>query len=1400
MFPLNGTAVEPSKQKGWYFQQPRSKMYVQASRIQPAAANHMSRRRKIEHRSSHHLFDECSTAGNGSGNNSKAIGMMKTEKNSKRFENQKAAAVLCLVLGCCVLVQLTKGNKHDWENESVIGWGKEPARPYGWSFASLKSAAQAYAWTTPKELIDTQAASDFVYPLNGSWHFYWVRHPDLRPADFYKPDYDVSSWAKIPVPSNWELHGYGTPIYVNIRYPHAAAPPAVLGEVPPYFTAFRQPNPVGCYRRTFTVPTEWKNKEVYIHFGGVSSAFYLWINGQKVGYSQDSRLPAEFRITDFLRPGDNTVAAEVYRWSDGSYLEDQDFWRLSGIYRDVFLFAAPSVQVWDYAIRCDLDDRYQDAAVAVTAAIRNLSQTESQHKLRVHLAEPNGKSMPSVLCESDLIPIPPASQQSVTLKADVRNPRKWTAETPVLYTILLELCDASGQTLEVKACKYGFREIAIQNSRLYINGVPVLLKGVNRHEHDPDRGQAVEPAGMQRDADLMKQHNINAVRTSHYPNQPLWYDLCDLYGLYVIDEANVESHGMGYGEASLGHVPSWELAHTDRVARMVLRDQNHPSVIIWSLGNEAGPGRNFQACRNAVLAIDSTRPIHYERMNEVADIDSVMYPSVEWLKQAGQNDSPKPLLMCEYAHAMGNAVGNLQEYWDVIESSRRLIGGCIWDWVDQGLRKYTGFKRADGTPEWFFAYGGDFGDQPNDGNFCCNGLVGPDRHITSKLREVKKVYQYVKFSLGEVGADTIQVRLANRYCFTPLDQFGGRWTLTEDGVPIAGGTFRPPAAEPGQSADITLAVRQPRIFAGAHYYLTIVLEQTEKTLYADKGHIVACEQLRVPYQAAEMKPIRMDIAGQLTLHQTADGIVAEGQSFTAAWDRRSGTLSSLVYNGREVLHCGRGPQLNVFRAFTDNDQWFKDDFIRAGLKELICTVRDMQVWQVSKNAVQIHIVTDCIAAGREGCGLMHTALFTVFGNGWIDVQNTIEPYGPMPLLPKVGVQMFIGSDYTTFTWLGRGPHESYVDRKRSADIGLYQGQVADQYEPYVRPQENGNKTDVRWAALTDSSGRGMMVITGGTYSVSAHHNTALDFDRAGHIHRVIPRSEIVLCIDAKHMGLGGASCGPAPMNQYRFTPESTQMHYSICPVHTSDTRNMAQQARTVLPVPLPPEIADQKVPNAAGGYSRQITLSTPAGTSIVYRLESTNKASEMRPYAGPFVFDQAGTIFAQSCSEDGLKSMAVRADYPPYYDLLELDKSDWKILYTDSFQPGEGEAHHVIDGRTETYWHTNWQTNRKPFPHEIHVDFSTVYTLAGFRYLARQDSTNGRINAYEVSVSEDGQHWTTVKQGNLANTAQWQDILFDTPRTARFFKLTALNEHGKSYYASAAELDIMAIRPANEAP
>jgi beta-galactosidase len=1071
----------------------------------------------------------------------------------------------------------TPGPLPDWEDPAIVGRNKEAAHATALSFADVRTAVAGFAGP----LNAARDTSPFHRSLNGNWKFNWVGRPDDRPRDFYKPEYDVSTWGTIPVPAVWELHGYGIPIYTNVRYPYPANPPYIPHEY----------NPVGSYRTEFEVPAAWNGRQTFLHFGGVYSAFYVWVNGVVVGYSEDSKTPAEFNITKHLHAGKNVLAAEVYRWCDGSYLEDQDMFRFSGIFRDVFLYSTPSVHVRDFFLRPDLDGAYANGTLSVTARVRNLSgQPAAGYQVEVALIDADGRAVTprptkaaatrevrAVALASHRIAqaIAVDGEVTVELSAAVPAPRKWSAEDPYLYSAIITLKDRAGRIVEVTGARVGFRKIELKNARLYVNGVAIKIKGVNRHEHDPDNGRAVGYGRMVQDIQLMKRFNINAVRTSHYPNDEKWYDLCDLYGLYVIDEANIESHGMGYNlDKTLGNKPEWKIAHVDRTVRMVERDKNHPSVIFWSLGNEAGSGVNFDASAAAVRRLDTSRPVHYERYNTIADVDSTMYPSVEALEKEGSKTSTKPFFVCEYAHAMGNAVGNLKEYWDVFESHDRLIGGCIWDWVDQGLRKYTDEPPdASGNRRWYYAYGGDFDDKPNDGNFVCNGLVPPDRQITAKLWEVKKVYQYVEVDPEDMT--TARLSILNKYFFTNLKAFDVRWTLSEDGALLQQGEMAPIDLAPGVRRSVTVPLQSPKLNAGSEYFLRLSFHLRDATLWAPKGHEVAWQQFRMAY-AVPPAEVRAVAAGTtLAVEESPNGVTVKGAGFEAAFSRMTGTLSSLMYGPARVIAdtpaYTAGPQLNVYRALTDNDTWLRTKFFDSGLSQLAHRVRSFSVTKAGADAVRVDVLVE--ADGFKAAGFSHRARYTVLADGRILIDNHVEPHGDVPPLPKLGLLMRVPGEFEQFAWLGRGPGESYPDRKTSADVGVYRGSVAEQFTEYVRPQDNGNKEDVRWAALTDKGGRGLlMVAESPRLAVTVTHFTADDLDSSRHrpgepkkFARLAPRPEILVSLDEQQMGLGGASCGPDPMGKYQCLPRAVDFRVSLRP-YAPEMGPLEKVARWKLPI------------------------------------------------------------------------------------------------------------------------------------------------------------------------------------------------------------------------------------------
>ncbi|HEX8187478.1 MAG TPA: glycoside hydrolase family 2 TIM barrel-domain containing protein, partial [Pyrinomonadaceae bacterium] len=796
----------------------------------------------------------------------------------------------------------------DWENPRVFNVNKEPARstfvPYADEAAARRGAPAFAPGAAPAP------GSPFVMSLNGRWKFNWVKEPSARPVDFYRPEFDVSSWKEIRVPANWEFEGYGTPIFLNITYPFKRDAPKVMGEPPRDWTTYGERNPVGSYRRTFGVPEGWAGRETFLVLRGVNSACYVWVNGRKVGYSEDSRLPAEFNVTKYVRPGQNTVAVEVYRFSDGSYLEDQDFWRLSGIFRDVELVSRAPLHVRDFYARTTFDGEYRDARLALNVKVRNAGASPEKFTLQARLFDAKGAAVGAPLSAARAADA--GGEVSLDLSRGVTNPLKWSAEEPNLYTLVLTLKDARGRVLEAVPWRLGFRTSEIRDGRILVNGRPVSIKGVNRHEHDPDLGQVTTREMMLKDILLMKRHNINAVRTSHYPNDERWYHLCDEYGLYVQDEANVESHGYGSNERQrVSDSEDFTDAHVERVRRTVERDKNHASIFLFSLGNEAGWGRNLEAARAWVKANRPELVLVYEGGASVhSDAFNPMYTKpqnlVKYWEQKGEG---KPFYLVEYAHALGNSVGNLQEYWDVLESRPNFHGGFIWDWVDQTFRK----KTADGRDLW--AYGGDYGDRPNDGNGG-DGLVFADRRAQPELEEVKKVYQFVKVEPVDLGAGRVRVR--NKHIFADLSYAEGSWELAEDGNVIRRGKLPRLRTAAGQSEEVTLPLRRPAPRPGAEYFLKVTFALAADTPWAKRGHVVAWDQFALPYGGRAVPARDAASAPALAVEEKADSVILRGPRFLARVGKASGALEAYEVDGRALVAGALAP--NYWRAPIDNDR------------------------------------------------------------------------------------------------------------------------------------------------------------------------------------------------------------------------------------------------------------------------------------------------------------------------------------------------------------------------------------------------------------------------------------------------------------------------------------------------
>jgi len=885
---------------------------------------------------------------------------------------------LALLASTCLHAQSQAASLPDWQNPHVFGVNKEPARATFTPFPD-ESTALRDAHNSP-----------WVESLDGNWKFHWVKQPDQRPTDFYKPDFDVSSWKEIPVPSNWEMQGYGTPIYTNITYPFKRDEPRVTSTPDDHsWTAYDQRDPVGSYRRDFEVPASWNGRQTYLLFNGVNSAYYVWINGQKVGYSQDSRMVAEFNITKYLQPGKNTIAVEVYRWSDGSYMEDQDFWRMSGIFRDVTLVSRAPLHIRDFQVLTPFDGAYENATFKLHLSLQNTAAAKSAAaSIEAKLVDATGKQLLSL---SKKLSVSSGNDSDLDLQQSVAKPHKWSAEDPYLYQLVLTLKDAKGNVVEVVPWKVGFRQSEIKGNQILFNGKKLMIRGVNRHEFDPDRGQVVTREMMIEDIRLMKQNNINADRTCHYPNVPEWYELADEYGLYILDETNVESHGYGSGEKQpISDGADFRDAIVDRFRRTIERDKNHPSIIGFSMGNEAGWGANFIAAKQWGKTHHPEFFITYEPHNSVhGEALSPMYARpqniVEYYKTYGNG---RPFFEIEYAHAMGNSTGNFQQYWDLFEKEPWAHGGFIWDWVDQGIRK----KGANGKD--FFAYGGDFGDKPNDDNFCTNGLVLPDRTVHPGLTEVKKSYSEIKVEAVDLAGG--KIRIHNKYNFITLGFVRGSWSLDENGKTVQSGELAVEDVPPGETKDLTLNLKPTAPAPGAEYFLTVTFKLAQDTLWAPAGHIVAWDQFEMP-NATSAPDRKVDGLPAVKLAEIPDHFVISNDSFSVAIDRNSGSISSYNVGGKELLTAPLEP--NFWRAPTDNDRG-NGMPARQGVWQLAAVNRSpakVSTEQVDPATVKV-TATSTLPAGDS----TQTYVYTIHGDGSVDIESSFKPgEGTLPDLPRV---------------------------------------------------------------------------------------------------------------------------------------------------------------------------------------------------------------------------------------------------------------------------------------------------------------------------------------------------------------------------------------------------------------
>lgn len=1100
-----------------------------------------------------------------------------------------------------------KAHPH-WENENVISINKR--KPHA-TFVPCDEFEQAISVLDVFE--DTRSISPWFVSLNGDWQFKWAPSPADRPREFYKPGFDASKWGTIPVPGNWETNGHGTPIYTNVKYPHVKNPPFVMdhkGECPKHWTVTKEPNPVGCYLKTFTLDEQWANRQTHIHFAGVQSAFYIWINGKLVGYSQGSMTPAEFCITDYVKAGQNTLAVEVYKYSDGSYLEDQDFWRLAGIFREVNLLSTPAVHVRDFHVNADLDDDYRNGMLKVSAQVENLDKLATgDYSLMVQLFDAEGGELPvEVSGVAAVGEIAPGAENTACIALNVLNPKKWTSETPNVYAVLLTLFDDQGSPVQTVSTLVGFRRIEIKDGgQVFINGRSIKFRGVNRHEFDAKLGRAITFESMVRDIQIIKQHNLNMVRTSHYPNNPRWYQLCDVMGLYIMDETNVEAHGMGYNTEALGFRPSWDMAHVARAERVCHRDKNHPCVIFWSLGNESGKGNAFHLMAKAIRAIDPTRILHYELMSEAVDVDSAMYPNHQRLqKEFADIDSQRPFFLCEYAHCMGNALGSFDEYWKIFKSSPRMIGGGIWDYCDQALECPVPPGSGSKTGETFLAYGGDFGDMPNDGNFSGNGITTADRKMTPKLTEVKKVLQQIDVTCdNDHDLAHCNFTVTNNLDFTNLKGFTPVWQITEDGTVIEEGRMRPVDAKPGETVKISVPAFAPgsakatHWFAhnayfgkpGAQYHVRLGFVSNEPTNWCAAGHEIAFEQFHIKPWTPAAPVVDVTTLDKLKFKQTPASVEITGKTFTLAIDRKTGSITQWKLGKKDLLK-GQSlrPEAHTFRAPIDNERnnWatasrrYEEAWIR--LNEGTYTVYDVQaepvlatantvteangwkpkvVEEVCEQMVRVSVLGSVTA--RHGARIDHRVAYTIYGDGTIRLDNQITPHRAPMTMARIGVRLVLSDSYSQLEYAGKGPEENYSDRCNGVAFGRYSSTVCEQYHgQYLKPQACANHEQTRWVKLTDKDGTGIVAAAadGGSMSFSALAYSDEQMTQARHNYELKADGKTYLCLDKQQTGVGNASCGHVfPLDPFTVFDQPVQFALLLKP--TDGTQDPAEFARQI---------------------------------------------------------------------------------------------------------------------------------------------------------------------------------------------------------------------------------------------
>lgn len=1267
---------------------------------------------------------------------------------------------LCLLLGTMASLSQTMT---EWDDVSVTSLNRIQSHDLSIPF---DDAEKAHSLDLSK--------SPYFLDLNGTWKFRWSALPSKVPSGFFADDYDVSGWDNITVPMPWQMYGvrngksWDKPLYVNTRYPFTYTDNySVMASRPDYYTYNEQmKNPVGCYRRTFTLSEGWIGRKTFLRFNGAGHGYYVWVNGQFVGYAEDSYLPSDFDISSMVREGENNISVQIYRFTSGSFLECQDYWRLTGITRDVYLWSAPEQRIGDFFFK---------------TTTLNSSGTGGRASLQVTLegGSTSGMTLQTTISDGENIIKENnktlSTSTSITQTITISGIEAWSAEHPKLYDLTLRLLSSDGTLVDMRACKIGFKTVSVRSDgALLINGKRLVVHGVNRHDISPETGRTVSREEMLQDVLTMKKLNVNAVRTSHYPNNPYFYELCDKYGLYVLAEADVECHGnMGLSSVELFRNPMVE-----RNERHVRTLRNHACIFGWSAGNESGGGNNFQSVMEAIKKLDASRITHYEGNSQWSDVTSTMYGGYGNMLSIGLDrkgkTNQKPHIQCENTHAMGNSMGNQIDYYrDIYEPYPAMAGEFVWDWKDQGLKMNVPGKSG----QYYWAYGGDFGDNPNDGSFCCNGVVLPDCTPTAKSFNMKGVYQPLDVLPLDVEQGKFKVK--NKLQQVRFTGYDTRYTISEDGIEIASGMLDDPNLAPWDSTTITVPYDGITFKPSSRYTIRFSTTLQEATPWAEAGYEVAASEAVIREPSA-LVPYTYEGSDTLSVSGTGTSRTVKGANFTVTFS--GGTLSKYVYSGTTLIN--QPIKLNTFRIPTENDHAQEGNWEALGVRSLTMTAG---TWEVEQDEAHRWIqlsITDTYKTSTQALEFSVNKQFRVYPDGTVSVSTVTTPNIEGAVLPKLGFRFEMPNAVENITWLGRGPFDSYIDRNYAAHIGIHHSTVTEQWTNFIRPQETGNKEDVRWLAVTANSGKGMLFASPNGMATTVGHWRAEEiytsrYNRKGHPHEVtFPRTTVV-SLDAWNRALGNASCGPDVLDRYERKLAQTPFCFMIMPIseESSDTV-LTQRGCLGLPVCLPVRFSDD------GHGFAILTSDNPEGTIIYYSLDGETYV----PYTEPIDMRQGGHLMAYASADGLVQSIITEKEYGFF-----VDKSEWTIYSYDSQQGGNEKAANAIDDDDNTIWHTQWSPTTPDCPHEIVVDMKQTFRVTAFSYKGRKDGSNGRVQRYEVYFSPSPYLWgEPAASGTFNNTSDKQTVSIPSKPEARYMKFLVRSVVDDKGYASAAELYVEA--------